>query len=108
MKHAWLAVLLAAGVSAFARVQSGPNDVRARAIYKELVEINTTDTSEACRTTWTPLPRMARNAPEIRNRYRIHICTTGSHDSTHANQLSLGDRGSFRRREPVGSDENRV
>jgi acetylornithine deacetylase/succinyl-diaminopimelate desuccinylase-like protein len=41
MKHALLlAVLAAAAVSA----QSGPNDARARAIYKELVEINTTDT----------------------------------------------------------------
>src|SRR5207253_4734641 len=35
-----LACLAAAAVSA----QTGPNDARARAIYKELVEINTTDT----------------------------------------------------------------
>ena len=41
MKHSALLVLLAAaGVSA----QTGPNDARARGIYKELVEINTTDT----------------------------------------------------------------
>jgi acetylornithine deacetylase/succinyl-diaminopimelate desuccinylase-like protein len=41
MKHAILiAVLATAVVSA----QTGPNDARARAIYKELVEINTTDT----------------------------------------------------------------
>jgi acetylornithine deacetylase/succinyl-diaminopimelate desuccinylase-like protein len=40
MKYSWLIVLIAAGaVSA----QSGPNDARAREIYKELVEINTTD-----------------------------------------------------------------
>src|SRR3954449_2714182 len=35
-----LACLAAAAVSA----QTGPNDARAREIYKELVEINTTDT----------------------------------------------------------------
>ncbi len=41
MKYAAvLALLAAAAVSA----QTGPNDARARAIYKELVEINTTDT----------------------------------------------------------------
>jgi acetylornithine deacetylase/succinyl-diaminopimelate desuccinylase-like protein len=33
-----------AGATAAALAQSGPNDQRARAIYKELVEINTTDT----------------------------------------------------------------
>ena len=35
----WLSVDLIA--------QSGPNDARAREIYKELVEINTTDTPAA-------------------------------------------------------------
>src|SRR4051812_8349103 len=40
MKYATLLVRLASGVSA----QSGPNDARAREIYKELVQINTTDT----------------------------------------------------------------
>jgi acetylornithine deacetylase/succinyl-diaminopimelate desuccinylase-like protein len=40
MKHSWLVVLLAANVVA---AQSGANDARAREIYKELVEINTTD-----------------------------------------------------------------
>src|SRR4051812_43995321 len=41
MKHAVILALLAASVVS---AQSGPNDARAREIYKELVEINTTDT----------------------------------------------------------------
>jgi acetylornithine deacetylase/succinyl-diaminopimelate desuccinylase-like protein len=41
MKPSALLVLLAA---ATVSAQTGPNDARARAIYKELVEINTTDT----------------------------------------------------------------
>ena len=41
MKHSWAIVLLAATVVS---AQSGPNDPRARGIYEELVEINTTDT----------------------------------------------------------------
>src|SRR3954467_13062353 len=41
MKHAVILALLAASVVS---AQSGPNDSRAREIYKELVEINTTDT----------------------------------------------------------------
>src|SRR3954465_15120226 len=51
MKHSWsiagawsrplAAIVLAASAVA---AQSGPNDARAREIYKELVEINTTDT----------------------------------------------------------------
>ena len=41
MKHSALLVLLAA---AGGSAQTGPNDARARGIYKELVEINTTDT----------------------------------------------------------------
>src|SRR3954451_12009455 len=51
MKHSWsiarassrllAAIVLAASV---VTAQSGPNDARAREIYKELVEINTTDT----------------------------------------------------------------
>src|SRR4051812_48463635 len=41
MKHAVILALLAASVVS---AQSGPNDARAKAIYKELVEINTTDT----------------------------------------------------------------
>ena len=41
MKYSLLLVLLAASMVA---AQRGPNDARARAIYKELVEINTTDT----------------------------------------------------------------
>jgi acetylornithine deacetylase/succinyl-diaminopimelate desuccinylase-like protein len=40
MKYSVLFVLLAAAV---ASAQTGPNDARAREIYKELVEINTTD-----------------------------------------------------------------
>src|SRR4030088_1402996 len=41
MRYSLLAVLLSVtAVSA----QTGPNDAKARAIYKELVEINTTDT----------------------------------------------------------------
>jgi acetylornithine deacetylase/succinyl-diaminopimelate desuccinylase-like protein len=40
MKHSLLLVLLASGIAA---AQTGPNDQRAQAIYKELVEINTTD-----------------------------------------------------------------
>jgi acetylornithine deacetylase/succinyl-diaminopimelate desuccinylase-like protein len=42
VKHTVLFVLLAAASAISA--QTGPNDARARAIYKELVEINTTDT----------------------------------------------------------------
>ncbi|MGH9140162.1 MAG: M20/M25/M40 family metallo-hydrolase, partial [Vicinamibacterales bacterium] len=41
MKYSVLAVLLAGSVVS---AQTGPNDPRAREIYKELVEINTTDT----------------------------------------------------------------
>ena len=41
MKYSALIVLLAAAVVS---AQGGPNDTRAREIYKELVEINTTDT----------------------------------------------------------------
>jgi acetylornithine deacetylase/succinyl-diaminopimelate desuccinylase-like protein len=41
MNYSVLLVLLAASV---ASAQSGPNDARAREIYKELIEINTTDT----------------------------------------------------------------
>src|SRR5215208_2183246 len=41
MKHSVLFMLLAATVVS---AQTGPNDARAREIYKELVEINTTDT----------------------------------------------------------------
>ena len=41
MSREFLLVLLA---SASAAAQSGPNDARARDVYKELVEINTTDT----------------------------------------------------------------
>jgi acetylornithine deacetylase/succinyl-diaminopimelate desuccinylase-like protein len=41
MRQSFLFVVL---VSAAVSAQSGPNDPRARAIYKELVEINTTDT----------------------------------------------------------------
>jgi acetylornithine deacetylase/succinyl-diaminopimelate desuccinylase-like protein len=41
MKHVLLCVLAGAAVL---HVQSGPNDARARAIFKELIEINTTDT----------------------------------------------------------------
>src|SRR5215470_578889 len=41
MKRAVLLVFLAISVVS---AQTGPNDARARAIYKDLVEINTTDT----------------------------------------------------------------
>jgi acetylornithine deacetylase/succinyl-diaminopimelate desuccinylase-like protein len=41
MKHVLLCVLAGAAVL---HAQSGPNDARARAIFKELIEINTTDT----------------------------------------------------------------
>src|SRR3954447_22190556 len=41
MKHAVILALLAASVVS---AQSGPNDARAREIYKELIEINSTDT----------------------------------------------------------------
>ena len=41
MKYAILLAMLGAGVLS---AQSGPNDARARDIYKELIEINTTDT----------------------------------------------------------------
>jgi acetylornithine deacetylase/succinyl-diaminopimelate desuccinylase-like protein len=41
MKHSILLVLLVASVVS---AQTGPNDARAREIYKELIEINTTDT----------------------------------------------------------------
>jgi acetylornithine deacetylase/succinyl-diaminopimelate desuccinylase-like protein len=41
MKHGFLVALLAVSM---ASAQTGPNDARAREIYKELVEINTTDT----------------------------------------------------------------
>jgi acetylornithine deacetylase/succinyl-diaminopimelate desuccinylase-like protein len=43
MKHL-LAALLAVISTATVVAQSGPNDARAKAIYKELIEINTTDT----------------------------------------------------------------
>jgi acetylornithine deacetylase/succinyl-diaminopimelate desuccinylase-like protein len=41
MKHCWVIVVLAVGILG---AQSGPNDARAREIFKELIEINTTDT----------------------------------------------------------------
>jgi acetylornithine deacetylase/succinyl-diaminopimelate desuccinylase-like protein len=41
MKYSWVIVLLVASVVS---AQTGPNDARAREIYKELIEINTTDT----------------------------------------------------------------
>ncbi len=41
MKYSWLVILLTAGLVS---AQSGPNDQRAREIFKELIEINTTDT----------------------------------------------------------------
>ena len=41
MKHSWLIVVLTVSVLG---AQSGPNDARAREIFKELIEINTTDT----------------------------------------------------------------
>src|SRR5258707_13749586 len=41
MKYSALLLLLA---SSIVSAQTGPNDARARAIYRELVEINTTDT----------------------------------------------------------------
>jgi acetylornithine deacetylase/succinyl-diaminopimelate desuccinylase-like protein len=44
MRFIAAAVLFTALVAGPASAQSGPNDQRARAIYKELVEINTTDT----------------------------------------------------------------
>jgi len=44
MKRAAALILLTGGVIAFLRAQSSPQDVRARDIFKELIEINTTDT----------------------------------------------------------------
>jgi acetylornithine deacetylase/succinyl-diaminopimelate desuccinylase-like protein len=44
MKRAALIVLLTAAVIALLRAQSSPPDARARDIFKELIEINTTDT----------------------------------------------------------------
>jgi len=41
MKHSWLLVVL---ISTVVAAQSGPNDARAREIFKQLIEINTTDT----------------------------------------------------------------
>ena len=41
MKHSWVIVVLAVSVLG---AQSGPNDARAKEIFKELIEINTTDT----------------------------------------------------------------
>src|SRR5436190_4931839 len=41
MRHSWLLILLTGGLVS---AQSGPNDQRAREIFKELIEINTTDT----------------------------------------------------------------
>jgi acetylornithine deacetylase/succinyl-diaminopimelate desuccinylase-like protein len=41
MRSTWLAIFLAVGV---VRAQTGPNDQRALEIFKELIEINTTDT----------------------------------------------------------------
>src|SRR6266550_4264261 len=41
MKHSFVIVVLAVSVLG---AQSGPNDARAREIFKELIEINTTDT----------------------------------------------------------------
>src|SRR5438128_565524 len=40
MKYSWLLVL---AVGSVASAQSGPNDARAREIFKQLIEINTTD-----------------------------------------------------------------
>src|SRR3954466_5335611 len=44
IRHLLSAMVLAVVTAAALPAQSGPNDQRARAIYKELVEINTTDT----------------------------------------------------------------
>src|SRR3954462_5419652 len=44
IRHLLSAMVLAAVTAAALPAQSGPNDQRARPIYKELVEINTTDT----------------------------------------------------------------
>src|SRR3954463_9846027 len=44
VRHLLSAMVLAVVTAAALPAQSGPNDQRARAIYKELVEINTTDT----------------------------------------------------------------
>jgi acetylornithine deacetylase/succinyl-diaminopimelate desuccinylase-like protein len=44
MKRAAVIVLLTAGVIALLRAQGAPPDARARDIFKELIEINTTDT----------------------------------------------------------------
>jgi acetylornithine deacetylase/succinyl-diaminopimelate desuccinylase-like protein len=44
MKHVFLAALLAGSVVSMPSAQSGPNDARAREIFKQLIEINTTDT----------------------------------------------------------------
>jgi acetylornithine deacetylase/succinyl-diaminopimelate desuccinylase-like protein len=44
MRHLLSTVLLAFAAAAVPLGQSGPNDQRAKAIYKELVEINSTDT----------------------------------------------------------------
>ena len=41
MKHSWLIVVL---ISTVVAAQPGPNDARAREVFKELIEINTTDT----------------------------------------------------------------
>jgi acetylornithine deacetylase/succinyl-diaminopimelate desuccinylase-like protein len=41
MKHSWLIIVFAVSVLG---AQSGPNDARALEIFKELIEINTTDT----------------------------------------------------------------
>src|SRR3954470_23412383 len=44
MRHLLSAMVLSVVTAAALPAQSGPNDQRARAIYKEIVEINTTDT----------------------------------------------------------------
>src|SRR3954470_926316 len=44
MRHLLSAMVLSVVTAAALPAQTGPNDARARAIYKELVEINTTDT----------------------------------------------------------------
>src|SRR6476620_3532641 len=44
MARSWLRLFAALCVCVTIHAQSGPNDLRAREIYKELVEINTTDT----------------------------------------------------------------
>jgi acetylornithine deacetylase/succinyl-diaminopimelate desuccinylase-like protein len=46
MRHFLPTILLALLLAAVPIAQSGPNDQRAKAVYKELIEINTTDTPD--------------------------------------------------------------